>query len=406
MTINFYLNRRCDRRHNMQIFLYIRFDKKLLKIYTGEKTKSEHWDIKAGRPVKNSPGVEQLTDFLDSWEAEIKAVSRDARAQRKDITVEYLKSKLSFIRQQDHTFFGRWDKYIAEESINQGWAIGTKKRYQTCKKHLAKINETYKLEFGSINNDFLQQFIKYHTTQGFANSFTEKNLVVLKTFLNWATRNNYSTNIEYKKWRVKFKKPSQDENIVFLTIDELISLYKLKLNNDTLCHVRDCFCFSCFTGLRHSDLQNLKKANIHNENIKITTIKTNKTLNVSINKYAKVILDRYIDHPGPYALPVISNQKTNDHLKDIGQRAKLNDPVTELQYSGNERQETVYPKWTKLTTHVARKTFVTTAVYLDIPLEVVIEITGQTLEVVRRYYKIQDKQKEREMKKFDKLRIA
>ena len=129
-------------------------------------------------------------------------------------------------------------------------------------------------------------------------------------------------------------------------------------------------------------------------------------LNITVNKFAKAILDRYKNLPGPYALPVISNQKTNDHLKDIGQRAKLNDPVTELQYSGNERQEITYPKWTKLTTHVARKTFVTTAVYLDIPLEVVIEITGQTMEVVRRYYRIQEKQKQREMAKFNNLRIA
>ena len=407
MNINYYLDKKNpDRKGYLRIFLYIRFEGKTLKVYTGEKTKLEHWDIKAGSPIKNSPGAEQLTDLLDSWEEEIKAVSRQARTGRKDITVEYLKSNLSFIRKQDYTFFTLWDKYIAEESINQGWTIGTKKRYQTCKKHLVKINESYKLEFGSINNDFLQRFIKYHNDNGFANSFTEKNLVVLKTFLNWAIRNDYSSNLEYQKWRVKFKKPSQDENIVFLTIDELINLYKLELKNETLRHVRDCFCFACFTGLRHSDLQNLKKSNIHNGNIKITTIKTNRTLNITVNKFAKAILDRYKNLPGPYALPVISNQKTNDHLKDIGQRAKLNDPVTELQYSGNERQEITYPKWTKLTTHVARKTFVTTAVYLDIPLEVVIEITGQTMEVVRRYYRIQEKQKQREMAKFNNLRIA
>jgi len=89
-----------------------------------------------------------------------------------------------------------------------------------------------------------------------------------------------------------------------------------------------------------------------------------------------------------------------------GKLTGLNETVSRHRYSGNERQETVHPKWTLLTTHVARKTFITTAVFLDIPLEVVIEITGQSMEAVKRYYEIKEKQKAREMKKFDKLRIA
>jgi hypothetical protein len=86
--------------------------------------------------------------------------------------------------------------------------------------------------------------------------------------------------------------------------------------------------------------------------------------------------------------------------------AGLNETVSKQRSTGNERQETVHPKWTLPSTHVTRKTFITKAVYLDIPLEVVIEITGQSMEVVKRYYEIQEKQKAREMKKFDKLRIA
>lgn len=406
MTINFYPDRRPDRKGYMSIFLYIRFEKKQLKVYTGEKTKSENWNTQTGRPLKGSLGAEELTDLLDSWEEEIKAINRRAKIERKPVTIEYLKSNLTFISKQDYSFFDLWDRFINEQGTLKSWASGTARRYQTCKKHLEKINETYKLEFDSLNNEFLQRFIKYHVALGFTNAFTQKNLIVLKGFLNWATRNDHSTNLDYKKWDVDLKKPSQDDNIVYLTIDELIKVYKLKIKDPTLQHVRDTFCFGCFTGLRHSDLQNLKKSNITNGNIEITTIKNNKRLKISLNKYAKVILNKYSDLPGPYALPVISNQKTNDHLKGLGRLSGLTEPVNKINYSGNKRQETVHPKWTLLTTHVARKTFITTAVYLDIPLEVVIEITGQTLEVVRRYYKIQDKQKAREMEKFNKLRIV
>ena len=36
-------------------------------------------------------------------------------------------------------------------------------------------------------------------------------------------------------------------------------------------------------------------------------------------------------------LPVISNQKMNDYLKELGELAEINEPVRETYYKGNER---------------------------------------------------------------------
>ena len=118
---------------------------------------------------------------------------------------------------------------------------------------------------------------------------------------------------------------------------------------------------------------------------------------------AKSILKKYEDIPCDKALPVISNQKYNQYLKDIGRAAGLDDPMTIVNYSGNKRIKTTPPKWSLLTTHVARKTFVTLGVYLNIPIELMIEFTGHTLDIVRRYYTISNQQKTKEMTKYNSI---
>ena len=43
-------------------------------------------------------------------------------------------------------------------------------------------------------------------------------------------------------------------------------------------------------------------------------------------------------------LPVISNQKMNDYLKELGELAEINEPIRETYYKGNERIDEVTPE--------------------------------------------------------------
>ena len=131
--------------------------------------------------MKNAPGTEELTDLLDVWEEEIKSVSRLRKQQKKAVTIEYLKSHLSFINKQDDDFFSIWDLWTAEHSDK--WTESTQKRYAGCKKKLQEVDKFYKIEFDSLGNDFLLKFKKYHQDEGHNNSYTHKNLVILIGFL-------------------------------------------------------------------------------------------------------------------------------------------------------------------------------------------------------------------------------
>ena len=94
----------------------------------------------------------------------------------------------------------------------------------------------------------------------------------------------------------------------------------------------------------------------------------------------------------------------NEHLKRLGQVAKLEEPTRVVYFKGNVRHEEVYPKWSLLTTHCGRRTFVVTALQLGIPVEVIMRWTGHSsFEAMKPYAKIVDELKEKSMSRFDKL---
>jgi hypothetical protein len=102
------------------------------------------------------------------------------------------------------------------------------------------------------------------------------------------------------------------------------------------------------------------------------------------------------------ALPVISNEKMNARLKDLGKLAGFDTPTRLVYFQGNTRHEEIFPKWQLMTTHVARRTFVVNALRLGIPPEVIMRWTGHSsFEAMKPYMKIIDEVKRTAMSRFD-----
>jgi integrase len=76
------------------------------------------------------------------------------------------------------------------------------------------------------------------------------------------------------------------------------------------------FLIGCYTGLRYSDYSNIKPENIDIKNnlLKIKTKRQDTTVAIPLHTVVNSILKKY-----NYVLPKsISNQKTNDYLKELG----------------------------------------------------------------------------------------
>ena len=80
--------------------------------------------------------------------------------------------------------------------------------------------------------------------------------------------------------------------------------------------------------------------------------------------------------------------------------AKINDLTTIVQYSGNRRIQTTEPKYKLVTTHSARRTFITQSLLRGMKAEIIMSISGHTnYKTFRRYLEITRKDKEEEIKK-------
>jgi len=162
----------------------------------------------------------------------------------------------------------------------------------------------------------------------------------------------------------------------------------------------------CFTGLRYSDVYNLKRSDVKENHIEVTTIKTNDSLVIELNRHSKAILEKYKDVAFKHyqVLPVISNYRMNCYIKELGELAEINEPIRETYYKGNQRIDEVTPKYSLLGTHAGRRTFICNALSLGIPPQVVMKWTGHSdYTAMKPYIDIADDIKVSAMYKFNQL---
>jgi integrase len=143
---------------------------------------------------------------------------------------------------------------------------------------------------------------------------------------------------------------------------------------------RDLFCFCAFTSLRYSDVVEVRRTDIRNGVMTVTTQKTHDRLPIFLHKNALAILDKYKnqDFPGGRALPYMTNQQMNRCLKDLGEICGFTTPVTVTGYRKGSRYDEVYPKYELIGTHAGRKTFICFALSNGVPPDVVMKFTGHS----------------------------
>ena len=311
---------------------------------------------------------------------------------------------------RQRTLFEYHTEFMIEQGKESQWEESTYKEHRTIHRRLKDFAPD--LEFEDLTKQGLSMFVDYmHTVpinskkKGLKNSSIRKNLDNLKWFLRWATDKGYNKELAFTTFQPKLKEVKN--TVVYLTWDELMLIYNFTPSStrSNLEKVKDVFCFCCFTSLRYSDVANLKRSNVFEDYILVTTIKTYDTLRIELNKYSKAILEKYKDeeYENNLALPVISNQKMNDGLKELGELCGINEPVSITYYKGSERTDEVYKKYELLTTHCGRRTFISNAIMLGIPPEVVMKWTGhEDYRTMKPYIAIADKEKKNAMDLFNK----
>lgn len=159
-------------------------------------------------------------------------------------------------------------------------------------------------------------------------------------------------------------------NIKYLTLEQLDTIRDKKFASDRLRKVADCFLFACFTGLSFIDLKELTPDDFQTAANGLIYIKKNRRKTGV--EFTAVLMNDAIDIAKKYnfQLPVLSNQKYNEYLKEIATLCNI--PIN-------------------LTTHIARHTAATYLINKKVDYPTLMKIFGwSNTKMIQRYAKLLD----------------
>ncbi len=393
----------------------IKWGKNIVAFGLGYRIDIDKWSLESQRCKnntthgKNKTPASVINRTIQKYEDAFLKIKNRSESEAIDLAPEEFRNLFNIeigkevsTKTKSSSFFEIYDIFIFDEAQNNQWNKRTIQKMQTQKKVLYEFD--FEMRFEKFNEEYISSYQKFLEDKDHKNSTISKELAALKWFLKWAKRKGYNKFSEFELFKPKIK--NIQKKIIFLNQSELKKLREFEIPEEkkNLEKIRDIFLFQCFTGLRYSDVFNLKKANIRENYIEVTTLKTSENLIIELNKLSKNILERYKDIEGEKALPVISNQKMNDYLKELAELAGINDLVTTTYYKGNVRFEEITPKYALLGTHAGRRTFVCNALSLGIPPNVVMKWTGHSdYKSMKPYIDIADEIKATAMDKFNLL---
>ncbi len=199
----------------------------------------------------------------------------------------------------------------------------------------------------------------------------------LKAYMNWAALAGYSKNQIHN--HPEFKKPDADADTTALNLDEIWAIIRLKLpdrirDRSALETARDVMVVGMMTGLRISDLLTMERHHVHldhvnpsNSMIRLRTKKGLKKIEAPIHPEAFKVFAKYEDQP-EYALPRhvpggvhLTEQFFNRLIKEVARHAGIvHNEETRIVISGGKMDRVnVVPRYTRITAHSLRRTFVT-----------------------------------------------
>ena len=405
---------------NVPIRMRVNFASKRIEFTTGYRIDAAKWDtdkqrVRNGCTNKLKQSASEINASLLGYYTEVQEIFKKFEVEEIMPTPEQIKEAFNAlhkpieeVKQRKSTpnaFYKAFDEFVRDCGRQNDWTDSTYEKFAAVKNHLMNFRDG--LTFDFFDEKGLNDYVTYlRDVKEMRNSTIGKQLSFLKWFLRWAFKKGLHQNNAYDSYKPKLK--STQKKIIFLTWEELNKLreFEIPAAKQALDRVRDVFLFQCFTGLRYSDVFNLRKSDIKGDHIEVTTVKTSDSLIIELNKHSKAILDKYKDvaFEDNKVLPVITNQKMNDYLKELAELAGIDEPVRQTYYRGNERIDEVTPKYALLGTHAGRRTFICNALALGIPPQVVMKWTGHSdYKAMKPYIDIADDIKANAMSKFNQL---
>lgn len=385
MQTRFYIERRKDDSGSLMlkerpVFMSVSFRGDRIMLSTGIKTDFHGWDSELQRLKSSYPGSYADNLWLDTLAETAEKTWTTVQELHEDPDAERFRSIFQELKPRYSTgFFDVF--YLFLESGSSRWSTSSYRKVKTIYKHLREFEDQVgtKVSFRNLDRSFPEKFQAFYTEKGNSLSTTYKAINIIVWFMNWATENGYNVNLDYRQF---YKLMVQNQLMepqswrspmhIFLHWDELLKISEFNGPDRKMERIRDLFSFMCFTGLRYSDLQSLKKEDMGEEEIVIRKSKGS-IRRIPLNMRARQILQVYESryYLNNTAFPPMSIITMNKYLRMLGKEIGLDRMVLPADGS-NEK----VPLYERLTAGIAVHTFIANAIELEIPVEVISGFTG------------------------------
>jgi site-specific recombinase XerD len=365
------------------IYLRITVDGQRTELAVSRKCDPGRWDAVTCRAIGSKADSRTLNAYLDDVQFKIYELQRRMSDADELITAETIKNRYVGKTEKARTLLAVFEDHNTKMNslVGQEFEKSTLQRYETCLMHCKDFLQCrYNISdipVTKINFAFLNDFEYYlRSVRKCGNNSAIKYIKNLGKIVRICLGNGWLTVDPYLNYKPKQKAVHRE----VLNKEELDRLSKKKFSVERLSTVRDMFVFCCYTGLAYVDVHKLKRSELVKRvdvNLWIYTSrqKTDTLSMIPVLPVALSIIHAYEAHPQCVVkdtlLPVMSNQKMNAYLKEIGDLCKINKP---------------------LTFHIARHTFATTVTLNNgVPIESVAKMMGHTnIKTTQIYAKVMD----------------
>lgn len=309
-----------------------------------------------------------INGTLFDFHATIKRKYNDMIYRGEVITASKIKSSILCQDERSMTLIALCNKYIEDYEklvLTQDYGQESFFRYKVCRNRLQEfLRDEFKvsdLPLQDINKRFLDKlYLWLRSAHRLNNNTAVKFIHRFASIYKMAKDNGWVAADPFKQQKLHLDKVDRG----YLTIEEVSRLYNKEFESLRLEQVRDIFIFSCYTGLAYIDVYNLTEDQLNvwadgNTWISFHRQKTKVPFNVRLLDVPLQIIEKYKHfRKGKRLLPIPSNQKCNEYLKEIAEVCGINKNIT---------------------FHVARHTFATTITLGNgVPIETVSKMLGHT----------------------------
>jgi site-specific recombinase XerD len=266
--------------------------------------------------------------------------------------------------------------------VGKDFSPATLERYKTSLEHTKSFMEwkygVSDMDIRKMDFEFVSQYEFWlKTFRNCNHNTTIKYIANFRKIVNRCIRSGWLEKDPF----IGFKMTKKEVIPEYLTDHELATMAAKKFSSERLSQVRDIFLFCCYTGLAFADVKKLKASEIGvgidgSKWIFTNRQKTDTISRIPLLPIALDIIEQYKDHPtcinSEKVLPVLSNQKYNEYLKEIANICGISK---------------------KMTTHTARHTFATTITLSNgVPMESVSKMLGhKNLKTTQHYARVLDR---------------